>query len=720
MARNAKTNASLTPTGFARCLLVLGSIALVACDRESAPAAGQPAPPAANAPASEPSTARSSTPELGDFGIDTAGMDTSVKPGDDFYAYANGTWDRTTEIPADRSRWNMFSVLAERALGRTRAILEEAAANEAASGDTRKVGDSYAAFMDETAIEARGLAPLQPALDEIAAIGDRMRLSIVLGGSLRTDVDLMNATNYYTDRVFGLWVAQHLEKPEVTVPYLVQGGLSLPDRDFYLEGGRYEGIRKEFLAYAAKLMTLAGIEDADAKARRILDLETKIARVHATQVETNDIKRGNNTWPREAFAEHAPGIDWPAYFEAAGLAAAPELVVWQPDAVKGISALVASEPLDTWKEYLAFHALARAAPFLPKAFADASFAFKGGVLEGTPQQQDRWKRAINVTSHALGEAVGRLYVERHFTPETKTRADAMVDHLVAAFGRRIDGLEWMTPATKERAKAKLATLEVGMGYPERWRDYSALEIRRDDALGNVERAGLFDYRRNLAKLGKPADRDEWYLLPHTVNALNIPLENRLIFPAAILEAPFFDANADDAVNYGGIGGVIGHEITHSFDSGGALFDERGRLANWWAPEDLAKFEAAGNELVAQYGAYDAFPDLKLNGTLTLGENIADVAGLATAYDAYRASRGGAADETLGGFTPDQRFFLGWAQIWRAKFREPALRNAVVTGVHSPGEFRAATVRNLDAWYEAFGVEPGQQRYLAPEARVGVW
>ena len=520
--------------------------------------------------------------------------------------------------------------------------------------------------------------------------------------------------------MFGLWVAQHLEKPEVTVPYLVQGGLSLPDRDFYLEGGRYEGIRTGFLAYAAKLMTLAGIEDAEAKAQRILELETKIARVHATQVETNDIKRGNNPWPREAFAKEAPGIDWNAYFEAAGLATAPEIIVWQPAAVRGISALVASEPLETWKEYLAFHALARAAPLLPKPYAEASFAFKGGVLEGTPQQQERWKRAINVTSHALGEAVGRLYVERHFTAETKARADAMVAHLVAAFGRRIDALERMTPATKERARAKLATLEVGMGYPAQWRDYSALEIRRDDALGNVERADLFEYRRNLAKLGKPPDRGEWYLLPHTVNALNIPLENRLIFPAAILEAPFFDANADDAVNYGGIGGVIGHEITHSFDSGGALFDERGRLANWWAPEDLAKFEAAGKALAAQYDAYDAFPDLKLNGTLTLGENIADVAGLATSYDAYRASREGAAGETLGGFTPDQRFFLGWAQIWRAKFREPALRNAIVTGVHAPGEFRAATVRNLDAWYEAFGVEPGQGRYLAPEARVGVW
>ncbi len=690
---------------------------LVACDRGDAPAetaaTAPPPAPAETAPASDRAT-------LGAFGIDTAGMDTSVVPGDDFYGYTNGTWDRTTEIPADRSRYGMFTLLLEKALARTRGIVEDAAKKDGATGAERQVGDFYVAYMDEAGIEAKGVEPVKPALEEIAGIADRMRLAVLLGGQLRADVDLLNATNYYTERPFGLWVAPHLEKPETQVPYLVQGGLALPDRDFYLEGGRFEEIRKQYLAYIAELLTLAGIGDADAKAQRVLDLETKIARVHATQVETNDIKRGANYWQREDFAQRAPGLDWDAYFEAAGLAKEPELVVWQPQAIAGISALVKSEPIGTWQDYLTFHVLHRAAPFLTKAFDEAQFAFNGTVLFGTPQQQDRWKRAINATNAALGEALGQLYVAKHFSPETKAKLETMVSRIVLAFDRRIEALEWMTPETKQRARKKLAGLAVGVGYPERWRDYSALEIRRDDALGNVERAQLFEYRRNLAKLGTPADRGEWFLLPQVVNALNVPLENRLIFPAAILEAPFFDPNADDAVNYGAIGGIIGHEITHSFDSSGALFDETGKLANWWAPADLARFETESQALIAQYDAYKPFEDLALNGKLTIGENIADVAGLAAAYDAYQASHEGQAPVVLGGLTPEQRFFLGWAQQYRSKYREPALRNLVITDVHAPGPWRAVTVRNLPGWYPAFDVKEGQKLYLPPEQRVVVW
>ncbi len=659
-------------------------------------------------------------PELGDFGVDLAGMDRSVVPGDDFYGYVNGTWQQHAEIPADRSRWSSFSELNDTAEARTRAIIEETATQTHATGDTKKIGDFYNAFMDAAAIEKKGLAPLQPQLDAIAAINDKTALAHFIGTSLRADVDLLNATDWYTDRVFGLWVSQNLEKPGEYAPYLVQGGLGLPDRDYYLEGGRMAEVRKDYEAHVVQVLTLAHVADADAKAARILALETAIARVHATGEETNDVKRGANFWSHDDFAKKAPGLDWDAFRDGAGLAKQDEFIVWQPNAVTGIAGLVGSEPLDTWKEYLVFHALDRASPLLPKAFADERFAFYGTKLSGIPQQQERWKRAVAAVDSALGEAVGKIYVARWFSAETKARADAMVKNLLTAFGHRIDALDWMSDATKAHAKAKLAAMHIAMGYPAKWRDYSGLEVRADDALGNAERASLFEYRRNIGKLGTSVDHDEWYMLPQEVNALNIPLENRLIFPAAILEAPFFDAAADDAVNYGGIGAVIGHEVTHSFDSSGALFDEHGRMSNWWTPSDFQKFEAAGAALAAQFDTYKPFPDLSVNGKLTLGENIADVAGLATALDAYHLSQQGKQPRTIDGFGPDQRLFLGWAQVWRTKTREKALRNQLKTNVHAPGQYRALTVRNEDAWYPAFDVKPGQTLYLPQDQRVKVW
>jgi putative endopeptidase len=706
----------MTPNLPARRWLALALIATLAtaCDRTPEKSADTAGKPAASAPA-EPTK-----PARGEFGIDTAGMDTSVAPGDDFFAYTNGTWVKTFEIPADRSRYGSFTLLTEKAQDRTKAIVEGAAADKSASGETRKIGDAYQAFMDEAGIEAKGLAPIQPQLDAIAGIADASALSREVGEQLRTDVDLLNATNTYTDRLFGLWVSQHLDDPSRNGAYLVQGGLGLPDRDFYLQGGEMADLRKQYQAHVAKVLSLAKIADADAKAARILALETAIAKVHASAVETGDVKAGANFWQRGDFATKAPGMDWDAFFAGAKLDQQPDFIVWQPKAVAGISKLVAAQPLETWKDYLAFHALDRASGFLPKAFADERFAFYGTTLNGTPQQQPRWKRALGVVDSMLGEAVGHLYVDKHFTAQTKARADEMVANILAAFGRRIDALEWMSPETKAKAKEKLAGMKVGMGFPSKWRDYSGLEIKPDDALGNVLRAGLFDYQRNLAMLGKPVDREAWYLLPQEVNALNIPLENRLIFPAAILDAPFFDGAADDAVNYGAIGAVIGHEITHSFDSSGALFDAQGKLANWWTPEDLEKFEAAGAALAAQYDAYAPFPDLHVNGKLTLAENIADVAGLATAFDAYKMSQEGKPAQVIGGFTPEQRFFLGWAQAWRAKARDQALRNSVMTNGHAPDMYRAATVRNQDAWYDAFGVKPEQKLYLAPEKRVKVW
>ena len=697
--------------------LLLSSVVVLSCAISSCK---KPEVPVATKAITPMAAIAAAKPELGSFGVDLNGLDRTQTPGDNFFAYTNGNWLKNTEIPADRSSYNSFAILAEKALARTRAIAEESAANKNASGDSKKIGDYYTAFMDEAGIDAKGLTSIQPALDDITALKDKTDLAHALGETLRADVDVLNSTNYYTERIFGLWVTQNLDKPNEYAAYLLQGGLGMPDRDFYLEGGRMADLRKQYQTHIAKILTLAGTKDAETKAKKILALETAIARTHAPQVDTNDVKKGANFWKRADFNSKAAGMNWDAYFDGANLKNQAEFIVWQPSAANGISKLVASQSLDIWKDYLTFHLLNRSSSYLPKAFSDERFDFYGNKLNGTPKQQERWKRAINTLDDALGEAVGKVYVERHFSPQIKKRADEMVGNLIAAFGKRIDAIAWMAPETKAHAKAKLAGLKVGMGYPDKWLDYSSLKVSADDALGNAARASQFTYQRNIAKLGTPMDRTDWYLLPQEVNALNVPLENRLLFPAAILEAPFFDGAADDAVNYGAIGAVIGHEITHSFDSSGALFDEQGRMINWWTPEDMKKFEAAGAALAAQYSSYKPFPDLAVNGKLTLAENIADVAGLATAYDAYVLSQNGKPSITLEGFSPEQRFFLGWGQAWRSKAREPAARNSILTDTHAPGQYRAETARNQDAWYSAFDVKPEQQRYLAPEKRVKIW
>jgi putative endopeptidase len=677
-------------------------------------------PPATNVVASpRPPAPR---PFYGAFGIDTAGMDRSVKPGDDFYRYVNGRWQERTEIPPDRASYGMFDRLAEEAARRTQALVEAAARENAPEGsEARKIGDLYASYMDEAAVEQKGLDPLKPELERINAIAGRRDLARALGQTLRADVDALNTSDVTTDRLFGLWVSQDLNEPSRYAPYLLQGGLGLPDRDYYLdEAPRAAALREKYQKHVAAMLGLAGVPDAEAKAARVFKLEKKIAAAHATQVDTRDVKKANNPFKREDFARKAPGLDWAAYFEAAGLGRQKDFIVWQPAAVAGIAKLVGREPIADWKAYLTFHAIERAAPFLPKAFVDENFAFYGREVEGAEQPRERWKRAVDVANEAMGEAVGKLYVEKHFPPRAKAAADEMVRSLVAAFGGRIDGLTWMTPETKARAKEKLATLQVGIGHPAAFRDYAGLEVVRGDAYGNAERAGRFEYERNLAKLGRPVDRGEWYLAPHAVNALNSPQQNSIMFPAAILQPPFFDADADPAVNYGAIGSVIGHEIVHSFDDVGAEFDAHGKLENWWTPQDAAKFKAAGRALVEQYSGYKPLPDAPLNGELTLGENIADVAGLAIAFDAYRASLGGRPAKALEGHGGEQRFYLGFAQVWRSKYREPALRRSVLTDGHAPGPFRVATVRNQDGWYEAFGVDPGQALYLSPDRRVRVW
>ncbi len=685
---------------------ILLSIACAGC-KAAGPAAGTKESPAGAAAV---------------HGLDTSAIDRSVEPGNDFYAFANGAWLARTEIPADRSTWGPTEAMTEEAARRTRELLEEAAKSAPASGSIQQqAADYYASYMDETGIETKGLAPLKTVLDRIAAIDSPSSLARVLGEELRADVDALNYTNFQTDRLFGVWITANLNEPSKSAPYLLQGGLDLPDREYYLaDSPRMAGIRTQFASHVAKMLTLAGVAQPEQAAAAVVALEGKMARVHATRAESLDVLKANNPWKKAEFPVRAPGLDWNAFFTGSRLDREPVIIVWHPRATSGLAAIVRSEPLAAWKHWLTFHAIDRNASVLPKAFVDERFAFHGGVLSGTPQIADRWKRGVASTNAALPEAVGQLYVARYFPPETKAQMQTMVKNLVTAFGARIERLDWMSSATKARARQKLSTLRVGVGYPDKWTDYRALTIVRGDAFGNRERAERFDYDQSLAKLSAPVDKGEWWMSPQTVNALNLPLQNALNFPAAILAPPVFDPAAPAATNYGAIGAVIGHEITHSFDDQGAMFDADGRLANWWTKEDLEHFQAAGARLAAQYDAYVPFPDLHVNGRQTLSENIADVAGLATAYDGWRASLGGAPAPDLAGFTGAQQFFVSYAQSWLIKWREPALRQAVITDGHAPGQYRAAAVRNLDAWYDAFGVKPGQALFLTPDQRVRVW
>jgi putative endopeptidase len=688
-----------------------------------------PSPPTAPVAAAAPAT----PPPSVTHGVDLTGMDPSVVPGEDFFLHANGTWVKQTEIPADSSRWGSFNILAEKSTQRVRAVLESAAAGSAAADpEEKKVGDFYASYLDDGTVESRGLEPLRPQLSAIAALKDRTALSRALGADLRTDVDALNATHFHTSRLFGLWVAPDLNKPSVYTGYLFQGGLGMPDREYYLSTNpKMAAGRDAYRAHVAKVLGLASIKDPEQRATRIVDLETRIARAHASRADSVEVRHAA-TWKRADFGRHAPGIDWKAFFAAAALQKQPTIVVWQPAAITGLSALVKQVPLSTWKDWMTFHAVDRLAPVLPKAFVDENFAFYGKTLLGTPELPARWKRAVDAIAElrsksvgfreeaGMGDAVGKIYVAQHFTPAAKAQIAEMVRQIAAAFDRRIQALDWMAPETKAQARAKVASLKVSVGYPDRWLDYSALEISRGDLLGNVQRASLFDYRRHVALLGTPVDRGEWCMTPQTVNAVNLPLHNGLNFPAAILEPPFFDAQAPAAVNYGAIGVVIGHEVSHSFDDQGAMFDADGRLRNWWTPADFAKFEQSGARLAAQFDAYRPFPDMHVNGKLTLSENIADVAGIAAAHDAWRASLGGKEPPVAEGLSGEQQFFLAYAQNWRSKTREPAARQLLITDGHAPAHYRAFSVRNSDPWYDAFGVKPGQAMYLAPDDRVRVW
>jgi endothelin-converting enzyme/putative endopeptidase len=657
-----------------------------------------------------------------DHGIVVSNIDRSVKPGDDFFRYANGEWLKRTEIPPDRGGLGVFSALSDTANKRTAALIEEDSKSNAPAGsNARKIADLYNSYMNEPAIESKGLAPIQPQLKAFAAIKDKKQLAHALGEGLRADVDALNNTNFHTANLFGLWVAPGFNDSDHYAAYLLQGGLQLPDREYYLsDSAHMKELRAKYVIHVSAMLKLAGFTDTDARAAKIVDLEHSIAEKHISLAENDDIHKANNTWKQADFSAKAPGLDWPEYFRGAGLTKQGSFIVWQPTAFAGESALVASAPLDTWKDWLAYHEIEFYAGVLPKAFADERFAFFGKTLSGTPQMRPRWQRGVQVVNTFLGDAVGEIYAQRYFSPKAKAEGQEMVANIIEAFRKRIDALNWMNPGTKTEAKAKLDTLYVGIGYPDKWRDYSGYEVKADDMFGNLQRAYVFDYKYQIGRLGAVVDKKEWSMTPQTVNAVNLPLQNALNFPAAILQPPFFDPDAPAASNYGAIGSVIGHEVSHTFDTEGSAFDSKGRLRNWWTPEDLKQFEESTQKLAAQYDTYKPFPDLSLNGKQTLAENIADVAGIAAAYDGYKASLKGQPAPEKNGFTGDQQFFIAFGQNWGSKAREASLRQQVATDSHSPGEYRSATVRNIDAWYAAFDVKPGDNLYLAPQGRVRIW
>jgi predicted metalloendopeptidase len=647
----------------------------------------------------------------GEWGIVESDRDLTVKPGDDFYMYVNGGWDKRAQIPADKATYSDGEDIEAQAEADLHEIAE--AARSAEPGTTlRKVGDFYASFMDEAGIETKGLAPVQPELDAIAAIA--------------TPSDLARA---FARTLYGLGltpVSVYMEtdskKPTNYAAYFTQGGLGLPDRDYYLnDTAENLNYRKAYVAYIEKLLGLAGIADGAAKAQAILSLETEIAKAHWPAEEAREtLKTYNPVTPAELAAQ-APGLDWAAFLDQAGLTQAPQLVLAENTAIAKLAALAAATPMETWKAYLAFHALDQAAPFLPKAFDDAQFDFNGKTMSGQEVQRDRWKRALELIDNNMGEALGEAYVAKRFTLQAKAEMARMVANLKSALDEMITGAQWMDDATKSEAHKKLAAMEVKIGYPDKWRDYSALEITAGDALGNVIRARAFEWSRQSKRIAGPVDKSEWYMTPPTVNAYNSFNNNQIVFPAGILQPPYFDLAADMAVNYGATGATIGHEISHGFDDQGRKYDDTGTIRDWWTAKDAAAYEAEAKKIIAQFDAYEPLPGVHIKGALTQGENIADLAGLAIAYRAYHLALGGKEAPVIDGLTGDQRFFMGYAMSWRSKRREDSLRARLAGDPHSPPYFRVnGIVSNFQPWYDAFGIGADAKLFLAPEKRARLW
>jgi len=648
--------------------------------------------------------AAASKPTFGTFGVDTAGMDKAVAPGDNFYNFVNGTWAKTTPIPADKSNYGAFNLLADLSEERTRGILDAAAKDP-----NSKIGIAYTTYTDTATIESKGMGPIQPWIAKVKAVdkaGYPALLAEASMGGIRG--------------VFGAGVGQDDKNPEVYVMNLGQSGLGLPDRDYYLStDAKLAEAKAGYQAHIAKMLTLAGETNADARAKAVVDFETEIAKVSWTRVDSRDADKTYNKMTVAQLQALAPGYDFAGYFKAMG-APVTDVIVAQPTAITGIAKLVADTPIGVLQDQLLLRSLDSYSDVLPKAFDEENFAFYGKTLSGTPEQQARWKRGVQFTTGALEDDISKIYVQKYFPPATKAAADQLVKNIIAAMGARIDKLDWMSPETKKKAHEKLAAFTPKIGYPSKWHDYTDLKIVKGDAFGNNWRANEWGRKDNLAHLGKPLQRWEWGMNPMTVNAYANFGMVEIVFPAAILQPPFFDPKADPAVNYGGIGAVIGHELSHHFDDQGAKYDKTGTLKQWWTDADVAAFNKREAALVAQYNAYEPLPGHKLNGQLTLGENSADLAGLSVAYDAYKKTLGGKTAPVIDGYSGDQRFYLGWAQVWRRSYREKTLLQRLLTDPHSPSEQRANIVRNMDPWYAAFKPQPGQKLYLAPADRVRVW
>jgi putative endopeptidase len=649
--------------------------------------------------------------QIGQWGFDLSGRDPAVKPGDDFYQYANGHWLATHEIPADRTSWGAFDELQERSLQQLREILQGLPKNATAGSNQQKLNDYYQAYLDTAAIDQLGLTPARAGLEAIAAARAPADIAQLMGrpelrlrAPVRLDIDADE------------------KDPDHYMVTITQSGLGLPDRDYYLKDEPvYRELREKYAAHIERLLKLAGDSDAAQSARSIVELETQIATAHWPRAKRRERDLTYNPHTREELASFAPGLPWRALLGGAGLETQPRFVVRESDAVQKLAVLFDKVPVQRWQTYLRYHYLVGNADVLPKAFDDEVFDFYGRTLHGQQEQRARWKRAVRAVDQGLGEAAGELYVKRYFPPSSRQQMMELVENLRAAYRQRIENLLWMGADTRKLALEKLAAFHPKIGYPDKWRDYSALEVKRGDAFGNVSRAVAFEWHREVKRLRGPTDRAEWDMTPQTINAYYNPTFNEVVFPAAILQAPFFDPNADPAVNYGGIGGVIGHEMGHGFDDQGAKSDARGVLRNWWQPADSQAFHQRVDRLDGQYSSFEPLPGVKVNGRLTLGENIGDLGGVAVANEAYHRSLHGAPAPVLNGLSGDQRFFLSWAQVWREKQRDEDLRSQVTSNPHSPAKFRVnGVVRNVDTWYPAFNVQPGEKLYLPPDERVHIW
>jgi putative endopeptidase len=680
------------------CLLI-PLVVLSGCSRDdkvAAPAEPKPAPLAS--------------------GVKVQNFDKSVRAQDDFYRHVNGQWLTVTPIPSDRSNYGTFTMLEDGAEHDMRQILEEAAGkpNRAPGSDEQKAGDFFGSFMDEAAIESRGLAPLEEDLKRIQAIASKKDLAAYLGYAQRIGVP----------QPFVYFVAIDEKNSTQYVGTLYQTGIGMPDRDYYLSSdAQLKAVRDKYRVYIKDLLAAAQTPNAEASARKIYALEERLAKAQWTQVQNRDAEKTYNRYEAPALAKLMPGFDWSAFFSGAQIPAdhAKALIISQPSYFEGLGKAINDVPLDDWRTYLRYQLLNTYAPDLPKQIVDLNFDFYGKAVSGTQEIRPRWKRGVNTVENAIGDLVGKVYVERHFKPDAKQRMDALVGNLQAAFAAGIDALEWMTPETKQKAHAKLDKFTTKIGYPEKWRDWSKLEVRRDDLVGNEMRAASVVFDRHLGKLGGPIDKTEWLMTPQTVNAYYNPPANEIVFPAAILQPPFFDVTADDAINYGAIGAVIGHEVSHGFDDQGRRYDGDGNLNDWWAPKDNEEFLRRTKALGEQYGAAAPLPGQKLNPDLTMGENIADVAGLTMAYRAYKLSLKGQEAPVIDGYTGDQRFFIGWAQGWARKYRDDELRRRLLTDPHSPSEYRCnIVVANLDAFQSAFDLKPGDKMYREPTQRVKIW